>query len=98
MPDVLEPKADPRQTPILPYWFKQRQGKTEPAANGVFKLTAPQLEPAWITIRQAQNGLWSGHLLADASGPDISSTPPLYDTIYDAWNAAFELQRIHLVV
>lgn len=84
--------------PVPPFWFKQRQGKLDPAGEGIYKLTAPNMDEAYVTIRQAANGLWSGHLLKTPEGPEIEATAPIYDNILDAWGAAFELHRVNFVV
>ena len=83
--------------PVAPSWFKQRQGKTEPAGPNTLRLSAPQLADAFISIRRAENGLWSSALRQSADGPDVAVTDPLYDNEFDAWGAAFELYRVHVV-
>jgi hypothetical protein len=86
------------QQPILPSWFKQRQAKAEPAGEGVFKLTAPNLGEAYITIRKAENGLRSAHLLQKPDGPELDSSQAIFANENDAWAAAFELYRLELIV
>ena len=36
----------------IPAWFKYRQGEAKPVNENCFELTAPQMEPAYICIRQ----------------------------------------------
>jgi hypothetical protein len=84
--------------PIVPSWFKQRQAKAEPAGDGVFRLTGPNMAEAFITIRKGENGLWQAALLQSPSGPELDATAFTSETPVDAWNAAFELHRVHLVV
>ena len=83
--------------PILPSWFKQRQAKAEPAGTDTYRLTAPNLGEAFISIRRADNGRWSAALRLAADGPDVAVTEPTFDQPADAWEAAFELYRAHVV-
>jgi hypothetical protein len=84
--------------PILPTWFKYRQGRAEPAGENVLKLTAPNLPDAFISIRAAENGNWQGIYRTVADGPDVSVTQPEFVTPSEAWGAAFELYRNYVVV
>jgi hypothetical protein len=83
---------------ILPSWFKQRQGKAEPAGDNVYRLTGPNLRPADIGVRADGGGKWSAFLRFDPDGPDAAATEPLFETAFDAWEAAFELYRTRVVV
>lgn len=82
---------------VLPFWFKQRQAKAEPAGENVYKLTAPQLGDAFITIRKDASGRWAAIFRQAADGPDIEATEPIYETPGEAWGAAFEIYRRRLV-
>jgi hypothetical protein len=84
--------------PILPSWVKQRQGKAEKVAGDVYRLTAPNLPESFIAILPGGNGRWSAILRAKQDGPDLAATPAEHENPGDAWAAAFELFRIHLVV
>ena len=84
--------------PTLPTWFKQRQGKAEPAGTDTYRLTAPNAREAYIQIRRAENGRWSAALRLSVEGADVAATEAEYDRSEDAWGAAFELYRIHEVV
>jgi hypothetical protein len=84
--------------PVLPSWFKQRQAVAEPAGDNVYKLTGPILPETFITIRKGENGLWQAALMQSPSGPDIAVTDAEYETPGDAWGAAFELHRVHVMV
>jgi len=84
--------------PTLPFWFRLRQGKAEPAGPDTYRLTAPNLGEALIGIQQAKNGLWSPVLKQTATGPDLAETPDEFATPQEAWDAAFELYRVHVVV
>jgi hypothetical protein len=84
--------------PVVPSWFKQRQGKAEPAGPDTYRLTAPQLAESYVSIRRGANGLWAAALRMAAEGPDVAVTEPVHETPAEAWEAAFELHRTHLVV
>jgi hypothetical protein len=84
---------------ILPSWFKQRQGKAEKLADEhTYRLSAPQLADAFISIRTGDNSLWSATLRANEAGPDVAATGPTYKTETEAWEAAFELYRQDIVM
>ncbi len=83
--------------PVLPSWFKQRQGKTEPAGDNAYKLTAPNQEAATISIQQAEDGRWAAQLQSSASGSAPITTAAEFPTARDAWDAAFELYRAHVI-
>jgi hypothetical protein len=84
--------------PTLPTWFKQRQGKAEPAGENVYRLTAPILPESFIGIRPSGDGRWSAFLRMTADGADVAATEARFTTPNDAWEAAFELHRTTLVV
>ena len=84
--------------PVPPFWFLQRQGKCEPAGQDTYRLTAPNLGEAFISIRQGEQGRSSAHLRLAADGPDVAGTEALFNSPTDAWGAAFELYRTHVVV
>jgi hypothetical protein len=84
--------------PILPFWFKQRQAKAEPAGPDTYKLSAPNLRDAYISIRKDSAGRWGAALRLDAEGPDLTVTSTAYETPTEAWDAAFEMYRRALVV
>jgi hypothetical protein len=84
--------------PIQPSWFKQRQGKAEKVDDDTYRLTAPILPESFILIRRGENGLWSAALRTQSDGPDLAATAAEFDNRGDAWSAAFELYRTHLVV
>jgi hypothetical protein len=83
---------------IPPFWFLQRQGKTEPAGTDTIRLIAPNLKEAFIGIRKGDNGLWSAFLRSTADGLDSATTAAEFAQAEDAWNAAFELYRVSVVV
>lgn len=84
--------------PTLPFWFRQRQGKAEPAGADTYRLTAPNLGEAFIGIRKTENGRWLSVLMRSANGPDVAVTPNDSSSAPEAWDAAFELYRVHAVV
>ena len=83
---------------VPPFWFVQRQARAEPAGADTLRLTAPNLGEAFISIRQADNGRWSAALRQTADGPEVAATEGDYETPEDAWAAAFELYRTHVVI
>lgn len=84
--------------PTPPFWFRQRQGKAEAVEPTTYRLTAPNLGEAFISIRQAENGHWLPVLKRTADGPDVAETADEFVTPQEAWDAAFELYRVHFVV
>jgi hypothetical protein len=84
--------------PILPTWFKYRQGKAEPAGENILKLTAPNLPEAYTAIRAAENGNYQGVYRTAADGPDLVVTQPEFVRPGEAWEAAFELYRKQVVI
>lgn len=84
--------------PTLPSWFKYRQGKAEAAGENTYRLTAPNLREAFVSIRRGENGCWSGTLRLAADAPEIAASAPEFEQPDDAWSAAFELYRNHVVV
>ncbi len=82
----------------VPFWFPLRQGKAEPAGANQYRLTAPNLPEAFISIIQAPNSRWSAALRKSAEGPEVATSEPEFPTPYEAWEAAFELYRQHVVI
>jgi hypothetical protein len=82
---------------VVPSWFKGRQGKVEEAGPTVLKLTAPNLAPWFVGIRRAERG-WMAFVRDSADGPDAVVVELGAVPEYDAWEAAFELYREHVVV
>jgi hypothetical protein len=83
---------------ILPFWFKQRQAKAEPAGDDTYRLTAPNQLEAFVSVRQDSEGHWGASLRLAADGPEVAVTSTAYDSPQDARDAAFELYRRALVV
>lgn len=85
--------------PILPFWFKQRQCKAEPAGNdNTLKVSGPNLGEAFIGIARAEDNRWRAFMRTSADGPDMTATEPEFDDPNDAWEAAFELFRTTAIV
>jgi hypothetical protein len=83
---------------IVPSWFKQRQGKAEPAGDNTYRLTGPNLREGFVTVRRGEDGRWSAGLRFTPDGPDGDATQPVLSNEYEAWEAAFELYRLAVVV
>ncbi len=83
--------------PILPFWFKQRQAKAEPAGTDTYRLTGPNLPEAFIAIRRTETSRWMAAVRLTADGADVAVTEPEFDRPVDAWDAAFELYRTNVV-
>ena len=85
--------------PVLPFWFKQRQCKAEPAGSDhVLRVTGPNLGEAFLAISSAPNGRWRAGLRKTADGPDVAATDAEIPSESEAWDAAFELYRTHVIV
>jgi hypothetical protein len=85
-------------TLILPSWFNQRQGKAEAAGTDTYRLSAPNLKPALISIQRGENGKWSAALRPAEDGPVVASMELDSPRPEEAWEAAFELYRRQVVV
>lgn len=83
---------------VVPSWFKQRQGKADPAGAHIYRLTGPNLEEAFIWIAQSDGSRWASGVRKDSAGADLEATGADFDFQRDAWEAAFELYRRHFVV
>ena len=83
--------------PELPTWFKYRQGKAEAAGDNTYRLTAPNQQDAFVSIRQDANGRWAGALRLTADGPEVAVSEAEFERTADAWQAAFEFYRQHIL-
>jgi hypothetical protein len=85
-------------TPIIPFWFKQRQCKAEPAGSDkMLKLSGPNLADAYIHI-DGDDGRWTAGLRLSPDGPDVAVSDGQCLTAKLAWEAAFELYRGRVIV
>jgi hypothetical protein len=82
----------------VPFWFKQRQCKAEPAGDNVLRVSGPNLGEAFLIVRKAENGRWQAALRLAAGGADMAATEATFPTDDDAWLAAFELYRGNVIV
>jgi hypothetical protein len=81
----------------LPFWFKQRQCKAEPAGDHSLRVTGPNLAEAFVRVERVGDH-WRAALRLSADGPAASSTDPIFETPDEAWPAAFELYRVRMIV
>ena len=77
----------------LPFWFKQRQARTEEVAPGTWKLTGPNLPDAAISVRMTDDLTWQAVLRDSVDGPEVAVSLPNIPTAREAAQAAFELYR-----
>jgi hypothetical protein len=83
--------------PVLPSWFKQRQGKAEPAGENILRLTAPNMGEAYIGIQRGENERWSAALRQTVDGSPLAASEAEFPSPVEAWAAAFEFYRGCLV-
>jgi hypothetical protein len=84
--------------PILPFWFKQRQCKAEAAGDHTLRVSGPNLGDAYLSVRREADGRWRAVLRQTADGPEVAQTEPEIPLEQEAWDAAFELYRNHVIV
>jgi hypothetical protein len=84
--------------PTLPFWFAQRQGKAEPKGSDTYQLSAPNLPPASIGIKRTGDGRWTAFLSLTPDGPPGIASENSFERPEEAWEAAFELYRQHVVL
>ncbi len=82
----------------VPSWFKGRQGKAEEAGPGLLKLSAPNLQPWFLGIRRLDDGHWHAFLRSAADGADEVAVELEAMPEWEAWEAAFEVYRNHVIV
>jgi hypothetical protein len=81
----------------LPFWFKQRQCKAEPAGSDhAIKVSGPNLGEAFLGISPGERGQWDASLRQAADGAAIATAAGL-PTEREAWEAAFELYRATVI-
>jgi len=84
--------------PTTPFWFKQRQCKAEPAGDNMLKLTGPILPEAYIWVSPTGHNTWRAGLRLAPTEADIATAETEDNSLDAAWEAAFELYRIHVIV
>jgi hypothetical protein len=84
--------------PVPPFWFGQRQCKLEPLEDGSYRVTGPNLAEAFIGIRPREYGRWAPEFRLAKDGPNLAEADAELATPQEAWDAAFELYRLSLIV
>jgi hypothetical protein len=85
--------------PISPFWFKQRQCKAESIGDDhTLKVSGPNLGEAFLHISRDENNHWRAAMRQTADGPEVAGTEAEFENTTDAWEAAFELYRTHVIV
>jgi len=82
----------------VPSWFKGRQGKAEEAGPNTYKLTAPNVRDAFVSVRRADNGRYVASLRLEPDGPEVDRSTAALEDEYDAWELAFEMYRKLLIL
>jgi hypothetical protein len=83
---------------IPPYWFSMRQGKVhDTETKELRRLTAPNLPDWFIEVRE-ENGAFRAALRQTPDGPEVASAHVMAANPMDAWYAAFELYRKHVII
>ena len=70
----------------------------EPVGPETYRLTGPNLQEALVSVRKADNGKYQGVVRLSADGPDLAVTEPVFDNLFEAWEATFELYRQKIIV
>ena len=83
---------------IIPFWFKQRQCKAEAQGDATLKVTGPNLPEAYLHVAVTDPTAWRAALRMTPDGPDLATADAVAPTAKAAWEAAFELYRIHFIV
>ena len=84
--------------PTIPFWVKQRQCKTEPVGGpNMLRVTGPNLAEAFLRVEPVGDR-WRAALRLTADGADVSYTDAELKTPKEAWDAAFELYRVRVIV
>lgn len=86
-------------TVVVPTWFKGRQGKIEEVSPGVLKLSAPNLKEWYLALHRTTDGHWLAALRPGADASDaVTQSLDASRSEYEAWDAAFEVYRNHVVI
>ena len=91
----LNDTADPAWTHVSGY--VNSTGQTWDASTGQYRLTAPNQEEAFLRIYQTDRGRWQAALRTTQDGPDAAVSEGTFELPTDAWDAAFELYRNHIL-
>jgi hypothetical protein len=100
MPEVVMGQiVDLPPSLILPFWFKQRQCKVETRADtSMLEVSGPNLPKAYLTISPSDANVWRATLRTTPDGADVATADASVPMAKAAWEAAFELYRIHFIV
>jgi len=83
---------------IVPSWFKGRQGKAEEVRPGLVKLAAPNLREWFVGIRRLDNGSWQVFVRSEPDSVDAAAVEVDPMPVQEAWDAAFEVYRNHVII
>jgi hypothetical protein len=83
---------------ITPFWFAQRQLKAEAAGELLYRITGPNAPEKHLGIRKADNGNYLAYLRSTQDGEDEVATAAEFPSVYNAWEAAFELYRAKVIL
>jgi hypothetical protein len=81
----------------VPSWVKGRQAKVEPAGQGIYRVSGPNLPEAFVGVRMTDDLRWQGFLRSTADGPEIAVATSTQPNARDALFAAFELYREQMI-
>jgi hypothetical protein len=81
-----------------PFWFDQRQLQAESVGEEFYRITGPNAPEMFLGVRKADNGNYQAYLRAEKDGADLATTDAELPTLYNAWEAAFELYRGQVIV
>jgi hypothetical protein len=81
----------------IPSWVKGRQAKVEPAGEGSYRVTGPNLPEAIVGVRMTEDLRWQAFLRTTPDGQDVAAGPPTQYNARDALHAAFELYRERMI-
>jgi hypothetical protein len=83
----------------VPAWFKGRQGKVEEVSAGLVRVSGPNLAEWYVGLMREPDGRWVASVRKTADAPaDVTQEldPSLAE--YEAWEAAFEVYRTHVII
>jgi hypothetical protein len=80
-----------------PFWFKQRQCKAEPVGENMLRLSGPNLGESFIHLIPTDDR-WRAALRKTSDGADVAETEDALPSQREAWEAAFELFRNHVII
>jgi hypothetical protein len=84
--------------PNLPFWFRQRQGKSDAVTEEMLRLTAPNMPEAFVGIQKDGDGRWRPLVRRTVDGENLASADATFETPTEAWEAGLEVYREIFVV